>query len=171
MTFTLRAGVKYQDGTPSTRASVKWEHRALQDGQGSARTGDLALVDSVDVVDATTVKFNLKQAYAPLLGALVRSRGHDVSQKVVDAMGATSPSSRSRLAPVPFILTEAVKNDHYTLEKNPDWWGTDAAGNKLPFLDKVIVKPILDADVRLTNLRDRATRRSSTASTARTSPQ
>jgi len=46
-----------------------------------------------------------------------------------------------------------VKNDHYTLEKNPDWWGTDAAGNKLPYLDKVIVKPILDADVRLTNLR------------------
>jgi peptide/nickel transport system substrate-binding protein len=46
-----------------------------------------------------------------------------------------------------------VKNDHYTLDKNPDWWGKDAAGNKLPFLDKIIVKPILDADVRLTNLR------------------
>jgi len=46
-----------------------------------------------------------------------------------------------------------VKNDHYTLEKNPDWWGKDAAGNKLPFLDKITVKPILDADVALTNLR------------------
>src|SRR5439155_1351438 len=53
----------------------------------------------------------------------------------------------------PFILTEAVKNDHYTLEKNPDWWGKDANGNKLPYLDKVTVKIITDADVRLTNLR------------------
>src|SRR6185436_15108779 len=38
-------------------------------------------------------------------------------------------------------------------EKNPDWWGKDAQGNKLPYLDKIIVKPILDGDVRLTNLR------------------
>jgi peptide/nickel transport system substrate-binding protein len=76
-----------------------------------------------------------------------------VTKKVVDTMGADFTLKPIKAGTGPFILTEAVKNDHYTLEKNPDWWGKDAQGNKLPFLDKIIVKPILDSDVRLTNLR------------------
>jgi peptide/nickel transport system substrate-binding protein len=99
------------------------------------------------------VKFNLKSAFSPLLAGLVDRAGMMVSQKVVDAMGADFTLKPFKAGTGPFILTEAVKNDHYTLERNPDWWGKDAAGNKLPYLDKVIVKPILDADVRLTNLR------------------
>jgi peptide/nickel transport system substrate-binding protein len=79
--------------------------------------------------------------------------GMMLSQKVVDTMGADLTLKPFKAGTGPFILTEAVKNDHYTLEKNPDWWGKDTAGNKLPFLDKITVKPILDADVRLTNLR------------------
>ncbi|HEY8824443.1 MAG TPA: ABC transporter substrate-binding protein [Candidatus Limnocylindria bacterium] len=153
VTFNLRQGVKYQDGSVFDAASVKWNIERYKTGKGSSRTGDLALVDTVDVVDANTVRFNLKQAFAPLLGALVDRAGMMVSQKVVDAMGADFTLKPFKAGTGPFILTEAVKNDHYTLEKNPDWWGTDAAGNKLPFLDKIIVKPILDADVRLTNLR------------------
>jgi peptide/nickel transport system substrate-binding protein len=99
------------------------------------------------------VRFNLKAAFSPLLGALVDRAGMMVSRKVVEAMGADFTLKPFKAGTGPFILTEAVKNDHYTLEKNPDWWGKDAAGNKLPYLDKVIVKPILDSDVRLTNLR------------------
>ncbi|TME26453.1 MAG: hypothetical protein E6I64_09365 [Chloroflexi bacterium] len=68
-------------------------------------------------------------------------------------MGADFTRKPFKAGTGPFTLTEAVKNDHYTLEKNPDWWGKDASGNKLPYLNKLIVKPILDADVALTNLR------------------
>ena len=153
VTFNLRQGVKYHDGTTFDAASVKWNIERYKTGKGSLRTGDLALVDSVDVVDPNTVRFNLKQAFSPLLGALVDRAGMMVSQKVVDAMGADFTLKPFKAGTGPFILSEAVKNDHYTLEKNPDWWGKDAAGNKLPFLDKVIVKPIEDANVRLTNLR------------------
>jgi peptide/nickel transport system substrate-binding protein len=152
-TFNLRQGVKYQDGSTFDAASVKWNIERYKTGKGSLRTGDLALVDTVDVVDANTVRFNLKQAFSPLLGALVDRAGMMVSQKVADTMGADFTLKPFKAGTGPFILTEAVKNDHYTLEKNPNWWGKDAAGNQLPFLDKIIVKPILDADVRLTNLR------------------
>jgi peptide/nickel transport system substrate-binding protein len=110
-------------------------------------------VDTLTVVDPSTVRFNLKAPFAPLLGALVDRAGMMVSRKVVEAMGADFTLKPFKAGTGPFILTEAVKNDHYTLEKNPDWWGKDKDGNKLPYLDKVIVKPILDADVRLTNLR------------------
>jgi peptide/nickel transport system substrate-binding protein len=152
ITFNLRQGVKYHDGSAFDAASVKWNIDRYKT-TGSSRTGDLAAVASVDVVDTYTVKFNLSAAFAPLLAALVDRAGMMVSQKVVDAMGADFTLKPFKAGTGPFILTEAVKNDHYTLEKNPDWWGKDAKGNKLPFLDKIIVKPILDGDVRLTNLR------------------
>ena len=153
VTFTLRQGVKFHDGTAFDASVVKWNIERYKTGKGSLRTGDLSLVDTVEVVDPATVKFNLKQAFAPLFGALVDRAGMMVSQKVVDAMGADFTLKPFKAGTGPFILTESVKNDHYTLEKNPDWWGKDATGNKLPFLDKIIVKPILDGDVRLTNLR------------------
>ncbi len=153
ITFNLRQGVKYHDGTAFDAASVKWNIERYINTKGSSRTGDLSAVAGVDVVDANTAKFNLKAPFAPLLAALVDRAGMMVSQKVVDAMGADFTLKPFKAGTGPFVLTEAVKNDHYTLEKNADWWGKDAAGNKLPYLDKIIVKPILDGDVRLTNLR------------------
>src|SRR5438094_7144083 len=153
VTFHLRQGVKYHDGTPFDADSVKWNIDRYIQTKGSLRTADLGSVDNVQVVDPATVKFNLKSAFAPLLGALVDRAGMMVSKKVVDAAGADFTLKPFKAGTGPFILTEAVKNDHYTLEKNPDWWGKDANGNKLPYLDKLIVRPILDADVALTNVR------------------
>jgi peptide/nickel transport system substrate-binding protein len=153
VTFNLRQGVKYHDGSVFDAESVKWNLERYINTKGSLRTGDLASVATVTVVDPATVKLTLKQAFSPLLGALVDRAGMMVSKKVVDTMGADFTLKPFKAGTGPFILTEAVKNDHYTLERNPDWWGKDAAGNKLPFLDKIIVKPILEPDVRLTNLR------------------
>ncbi|HEX9266656.1 MAG TPA: ABC transporter substrate-binding protein [Candidatus Limnocylindria bacterium] len=153
VTFTLRTDVKYHDGTTFDAESVKWNIERYKTTQGSLRTGDLSSVDTVTVVDPKTVRFNLKSAFAPLLGALVDRAGMMVSKAVVTSAGADFTLKPFKAGTGPFILTEAVKNDHYTLEKNPNWWNKDAQGNKLPFLDKVIVRPILDADVALTNLR------------------
>jgi len=153
VTFTLRKDVKFQDGTAFDADSVKWNIERYKTTAGSQRTGDLSSVDTVTVVDASTVKFTLKSAFAPLLGALVDRAGMMVSKAVQTAMGADFTLKPFKAGTGPFILTEAVKTDHYTLEKNPNWWGKDADGNKLPYLDKIIVRPIVDPDVRLTNLR------------------
>jgi peptide/nickel transport system substrate-binding protein len=153
VTFNLRKDVKYHDGSAFDAESVKWNIERYINTKGSSRTGDLGAVDSVTVVDPLTVRFNLKLAFAPLLGALVDRAGMMVSRKVVETMGADFTLKPFKAGTGPFILSEAVKTDHYTLVKNPDWWGKDAAGNKLPYLDKIIVRPILDSDVRLTNLR------------------
>jgi peptide/nickel transport system substrate-binding protein len=152
VTFNLRKDVKFHDGTTFDAESVKWNIERYKTGPSSARTGDLGSVDTVTVVDASTVRFNLKSAFAPLLGALVDRAGMMVSKAVQTTMGADFTLKPFKAGTGPFVLTEAVKSDHYTLEKNPNWWGTDG-GNKLPYLDKIIVRPILDPDVALTNLR------------------
>src|SRR5262249_25526451 len=104
-------------------------------------------------VDPSTVRFNLKTPFAPLLATLVDRAGMMVSQQAVQAAGADFTRKAFKAGTGPFILTEAVKDDHTTLEKNPSWWGKDQAGNALPLLDKIVIKPITDADVRLTNAR------------------
>ena len=153
VTFTLRKDVKYQDGSVFDAESVKWNLDRYRTTQGSARTGELAPVDSVDVVDPATVRVNLKTPFAPFLSLLVDRAGMMVSRKVVESAGEDFTRKAFKAGTGPFVLTEAVKDDHITLEKNPDWWGKDQSGNKLPLLDKIIIKPITNTDVRLTNVR------------------
>ena len=152
-TFNLRTDVKYQDGTPFDAASAKWNIDRYRLTKGSLRLGELAPVDSVTVVDPYTLRLDLKAASAPLLSTLVDRSGMMLSQKAVEAGGADFNRKAFKAGSGPFILTEAVKDDHYTFVKNPDWWGKAPNGDKLPYLDTVIIKPITDGDVRLTNIR------------------
>ncbi len=153
VTFGLRKDVKYHDGSPFDAESVKWNMDRYTKTEGSNRRGELAQLDSVEVVDTSTVKFNLKNAFAPLLSLLVDRAGMMVSRKVVEAAGQDFTRKAFKAGTGPFVLTEAVKDDHITLERNPDWWGKDQSGNKLPYLDKVVIRPITSTDVRLTNVR------------------
>jgi peptide/nickel transport system substrate-binding protein len=153
VTFNLRTDVTLHDGTKLDADLVKWNLDRYRTEKTSRRTADLASVDSVTVVDPSTVKLALKAPFSPLLANLVDRAGMIVSRKVVESAGADFTLKPFKAGSGPFVLTEAVKNDHYTLEKNPNWWGKDKDGGKLPYVDKVIVRPITDGDVRLTNLR------------------
>jgi peptide/nickel transport system substrate-binding protein len=152
-TFKLRTDVKYHDGTTFDAESVKWNLDRYRLTKESLRLGELAPVDSVTVVDASTVRVDLKTPSAPFLSVLVDRSGMMLSRKTVEAGGADFTRKAFNAGSGPFILTEAVKDDHYKFKKNPDWWGKAANGDKLPYLDEVIIRPITDGDVRLTNVR------------------
>ena len=152
-TFKLRTDVKYHDGTQFDAASAKWNLDRYRLTKESLRLGELASVDTVTAVDPSTLRVDLKTPSAPFLSVLVDRSGMMLSQKTVEAGGADFTRKAFNAGSGPFILTEAVKDDHYTFKKNPSWWGTAANGDKLPYLDQVIIKPITDGDVRLTNVR------------------
>jgi peptide/nickel transport system substrate-binding protein len=152
-TFKLRTDVKYHDGTAFDADSVKWNLDRYRQTKESLRLGELAPIDSVTVVDPSTVRVDLKTPFAPFLSVLVDRSGMMLSRKTVEAGGADFTRKAFKAGSGPFILTEAVKDDHYTFQKNPDWWQKAANGDKLPYLDTVIIKPITDGDVRLTNVR------------------
>jgi peptide/nickel transport system substrate-binding protein len=153
MTFTLRKGVKYHDGTPFDAESVKWNIDRYRTTDGSQRKGELAPVASVEVVDPSTVAFNLSTPFSPMLSLLVDRAGMMVSRAVAESAGQDFTRKAFKAGTGPFVLTEAIKDDHMTFERNPDWWGTDASGGRLPLLDKIIIRPVLDSNVRLTNLK------------------
>jgi peptide/nickel transport system substrate-binding protein len=152
-TFTLKQGVKFHDGSVFDAEAVKWNLDRYRLTKDSRRLAELAPVDSVTVVDPATVRVDLKAPFVPFLSQLVDRSGMMLSRKVVEAQGDDFTRKAFKAGSGPFILTEAVKDDHYSFEKNPDWWGKAANGDKLPYLDKLIFRPIIDSDVRLTNVR------------------
>jgi peptide/nickel transport system substrate-binding protein len=152
-TFKLRTDVKYHDGGTFDAESVKWNLDRYRTTKESLRLGELAPIDTVTVVDPSTVRVDLKAPSAPFLSVLVDRSGMMLSRKTVEAGGADFTRKAFKAGSGPFILTEAVKDDHYTFQKNPDWWQKAPNGDKLPYLNTVIIKPITDGDVRLTNVR------------------
>ena len=153
MTLTLRDGVTFQDGSPFNADSVKWNLDRYRSEAKSQRKGELGSVDSVTAVDAKTVKLNLKVPFSPLAAQLVDRSGMMLSQKAVEAGGADFTRKPVNAGTGPFAFVEAVKDDHVTLAKNPKYWDKDKDGNQLPYLDKVVIKPITDGTVRVTQLK------------------
>src|SRR5262249_49477590 len=49
----------------------------------------------------------------------------------------------------PFKLQEYVKGSHISLVRNPDYWGRDEAGNKLPYLNRLVFRIIPDVTARI----------------------
>src|SRR4051812_1206940 len=86
--FKLRQGVKYHDGTDFNADSVKWNIERYLNDKNSRRGPEIGSIQSVEVMDPMTVKFNLKAAFAPLLANLVDRAGMMVSQKAAEAGGA-----------------------------------------------------------------------------------
>jgi peptide/nickel transport system substrate-binding protein len=114
--------------------------------QASFRKPELASVDHVEVVDPLTVELMLKAPFAPLISQLADRAGMMVSPKAAKAEG-----DKFGLHPVcagPYKFVERVQQDRIVFEKFQDYWNKDNV-----FIDRVVFLPIVDATVRLANLK------------------
>lgn len=140
--FKLREGVRFHDGTPFDANAVKWniDHR-LDEAAASPQRQLLApIIDSVDVVDPTTVNFNLKQPSPGLLGLLGERPGFMMSPTAVKKFGKEFGSNP--VGTGPFVFKEWLRGSHITVERNAAYW---EAGK--PYLDRVVFRDISDAVV------------------------
>src|SRR3954469_24580019 len=142
----LRPGVKFHDGEPLDADAAKFSIERHMNFQGSFRKPELATVDHVDVVDPLTVKLVLKTPFSPLIAQLTARAGMMVSPKAAKEAG-----DRFGLKPVcagPYKFVERVQQDRIVVEKFADYWDKDNVQ-----IDRVVYLPIVDATVRLANLR------------------
>jgi peptide/nickel transport system substrate-binding protein len=145
--FHLRKGVKFHDGSDFDAAVVKWNvERMVNPATGSIRRSELGNVKSVDVLDAHTVRFNLKEPDAALLATLTDRAGMMVSRVAVEKHG--KDFARNSVGTGPFQLVEWVKDDHVRVKRFAGYWKKG-----LPYLDEIVYKPIPDSTVKLTALR------------------
>ena len=146
MTIKLRPGVKFHDGEPFDAEAAKFSIERHINMPGSFRKSELASVDHVEVVDPLTIKLVLKNPYAPLLAQLTDRSGMMVSPKAAKEEG-----DKFGLHPVcagPFKFVERVQQDRIVFERFADYWNKDNV-----FIDRIVFLPIVDATVRLANLK------------------
>ncbi len=151
--FHLRQGVKFHDGTDFNADAVKWNIERYLTDKNTRRKTELDSIQTVEVMDPYTVKFALKTPFAPLLANLVDRAGMMLSPKAVQAGGADFARKPLGAGTGAFRFVEWVKDDHVALERNPNYWKKDASGASLPYIDKLIYRPIVDETVLLTNLK------------------
>jgi peptide/nickel transport system substrate-binding protein len=146
MTIKLRPGVKFHDGEPFDAEAAKFSLERHLTLQGSFRKPELATVDHVDVVDPLTIKLVLKTPFSPLIAQLTDRAGMMISPKAAKEAG-----DKFGLHPVcagPYKFVERVQQDRIVFEKFADYWNKDNV-----FIDRVVFLPIVDATVRLANVK------------------
>ncbi len=146
LTLKLRPGVTFHDGEKLDAAAVKFNLERHKNLPGSSRRAELAPVASVDVVDPQTVRLNLSAPAAPLLAVLTDRAGMMVSPKAAQAAG--DKFAAKPVCSGPFRFVERVAQDRIVLERYPGYWNK----GEIHF-ERVVYLPIVDATVRLANLR------------------
>ena len=146
VTIKLRPGVKFHDGEPLDAEAAKFSIERHLTLAGSFRKPELASLDHVEVVDPLTIKLVLKAPFSPLIAQLTDRAGMMVSPKAAREAG-----DKFGLHPVcagPYKFVERVQQDRMVFEKFADYWNKDNV-----FIDRIVYLPIVDATVRLANLK------------------
>ena len=121
VTFKLRQGVKFQDGTPFNAEAVKANFDRMQDPKfPSVRRSEIRPIDKVVAVDPATVQIVLERPYSPLLYVLTDRAGMMVSPAAAQQEGVNFAQHPVGTGPLAF--GERVPQDHITLERNPSYW-------------------------------------------------
>lgn len=146
VTIKLRPNVKFHDGEPFDAEAAKFSLERHRTMVGSFRKPELAAVDHVDVVDPLTINIVLKSPFSPLIAQLTDRAGMMVSPKAAKEEG-----DKFGLHPVcagPYKFVERVQQDRIVFEKFQDYWDKAKV-----HIDRVVFLPIVDATVRLANLK------------------
>ena len=147
-TITLREGVTFHDGTKLTAEVVKNNLDAYL-GRYPTRKPLLTpfILEDIDKVTATgplTVEITTKRPwptmpmYLATFGIMAQSQLDD--EKTCD---------RKLVGTGPFVFDSWKRGSAVNLSRNAKYWREAPDGGKLPYLDKVVFKPIVETPTRI----------------------
>jgi peptide/nickel transport system substrate-binding protein len=127
ITFHLRPGVTFSDGTPLTAADVAYTLRAIMDPNLHSPNGEAfppTLKFAVNAPDSITIAFPKQQTNI---------------ETIFDQLPLLSSQSPLKEKAVlgPFVVSQYNPGVEIILKRNPHYWKRDAAGHALPYLDSV----------------------------------
>jgi peptide/nickel transport system substrate-binding protein len=131
-TFALREGVKYHDGEAFSAEDVVATFNRILDppaGIVSPMKANFTFVDSVEAVDAMTVRFNLSSPRPFFLNLLTPTNALIYSKKSLeehnyDLREVVAPGTGA------FRFVDHLPAEKWVMERNPDYWDPE-----LPYVD------------------------------------
>jgi len=122
VTFNLKDGIVFSDGSPLNAEAVAFTFERLQEvGQRSLIFSEISNVSDFEIVDDLTVTFVLEQPAATLLSALTYAYGAVLSPSAVEAAG--DDYGMNPVGTGPWMLQNWVPDSEITLVPNPNFSG------------------------------------------------
>ncbi len=153
-TFHMRPHLMWSDGQPYDARDVDYTWKLWANPKFGAAVPGVNLISSADVsADHLSITFHLTQAYAPFLqwwvdGFQAPLPAHHFSRVAPEAIKKSPENLNPQVVSGPFMLSESIPGDHYTVVRNPRYY---RASEGLPYLDKFVFR-VADADTILKNL-------------------
>jgi len=130
ISFKLRGGISFSDGTPFSAEDVAYTMHQLMDPALHSPTGDAFRTApgnvETKVVSPTQISITFP---APVAGL----------EKLFDQVAILSTHSQKKEMAVlgPFVVVDYKPGSTVLLKRNPNYWKTDEQGRKLPYLDAI----------------------------------
>ena len=161
-TFSIRPDVQWSDGKPFNAYDVEFTFNDLVYNEGiSPNSGrDVFMIDGkkikVDVVDSLKIRFTLPFTYAPFLRLMMSQEilpKHAYGKFVEKGTFSTELSLKTPIKEMvgtgPFLLESYLSSQKVVFRRNPNYWKKDSAGNRLPYLERVVYKIVADQNAEL----------------------
>lgn len=142
ITFKLRGGVSFSDGTPFSAEDVAYTVQQLMDPALHSPTGDAFRSGSGNVVTKIISPTQISILFPAPVAGLERQFDQ------VAIVSAHSPKKEMAVLG-PFVLADYKPGSTVLLKRNPNYWKTDEQGRKLPYLDsiKLDIQPNRDVEM------------------------
>ena len=142
ITFHVRSGVSFSDGTPFSAGDVAYTVQQLMDPALHSATGDAFRSGAgnveTKVISPTQISITFPASVAGL-------------DRLFDQVAILSErSSKKEMAVLgPFMLADYKPGATVLLKRNPNYWKTDEQGRKLPYLDSIRLDIQANRDVEM----------------------
>ena len=150
--FTLRDGVVFSNGSALTASDVQYSFERLLKAAGAntdipleieggeaVMKGEADTLEGFTVMDDTHFTVTLMAPNAGFIAELSAPAMSVVDAETMAEVKNFGSEPADTIGTGPYMITEWVVNDHYTLEYNPEYWGEE------PSVKKVVVSVIKDA--------------------------
>jgi peptide/nickel transport system substrate-binding protein len=120
LTFKLKPGITFHDGTPLDAKAVEFTvNRHLNPDIKSPTTWMLGPIDNVKAVDDVTVAYNFKKPFVPIWAGIGFAYTAPISPTAVQKYG--DDFGRNPVGAGPYKFVSWVPDQGLTLQKNPDF--------------------------------------------------
>jgi len=142
ITFKLRHGISFSDGSPFSSEDVAFTMKRLMDPALHSSTGDAFRSGS----GAVSTKIIAPDQIAIIFPAPIA--GLDRLFDQVAIMSAHSPKKEGAVLG-PFMVAEYKAGSSVLLQRNPNYWKKDSQGRRLPYLDSIRLDIQANRDVEM----------------------
>lgn len=146
VTFPLKEGVQFADGTPFDAEAVKTSIERHLTKEDSSRRSELGPITEVTAVDEHTVEIDYETPFAPIAAVLADRAGMIMSPTELEKTG--DEFGEHPVCVGAFKFVERVPQTSITVERDPLYYDADNV-----HLDSITYRIITDASIRAANLR------------------